>query len=80
MEILWSILIGALCGYIASLLMKSKRGGLLFYIIAGILGGALGHWVAGILKIGGGGLIWQILIGVAGTCLLIWLCRLIFKK
>ncbi len=78
MEILYSILIGALVGCFASYVMKSK-GGLLFYIVAGILGGALGNFIAGKLGIGGGLLV-QILIGVGGTCLLIWLCRLIFKK
>ena len=78
MGILGSILIGALVGWIASRIMKSK-GGLLFYIIAGIVGGALGSWIAGIIGLGGGLLV-QLAIGVAGTCLLIWLCRLIFKK
>ena len=78
MGILISIAIGALFGWIASSLMHSK-GGLLWYIILGVVGGALGNWLAGILGIGGG-LIVQLLIGVGGTCLLIWLCRLIFKK
>lgn len=78
MGIIISILIGAVCGWLASVLMKSS-GGLLWYIITGIIGGALGSWIAGLLGIGGG-LVVQIIIGVLGTCLLIWLCRLIFKK
>lgn len=79
MGILVSILIGAVCGWLASILMHSK-GGLLFYIIAGIIGGALGSFIGKIIGIGATGLLGQIIIGVIGTCILIWLCRLIFKK
>lgn len=74
-----SIIIGAVCGAIASKLMNSK-GGLLFYVIAGVVGGALGSFVAKLLGLAATGIIGQLIIGVLGTCLLIWLCRLIFKK
>ena len=76
--ILINIAIGALCGFIASKIMNSK-GGILWYILIGVIGGALGSWIASLVGIGGGLLV-QILIGVAGTCLLIFLFRLIFKK
>lgn len=81
MNILWSIIIGAVCGALASKVMSSKKGGFLYYLIAGIVGGALGSWVAGLLGISiGSGLIGSLIVGVAGTCLLIFLCRLIFKN
>ena len=79
MGIIVSIIVGAVCGWLASIIMKSK-GGLLFYIIAGILGGFLGSLIAGLLGLGSTNIIGQIIIGVIGTCILIWLCRLIFKK
>lgn len=79
MGIVISIVIGAVVGWLASKIMGGK-GGLLYYIISGIVGSALGSFLAGLLKIGGGGMIWQIIIGVAGTCVLIALVRLIFKK
>ncbi len=74
-----SLAIGAVAGYIASQIMHSKSG-LLWYIILGVVGGALGSFVGKILGIGGDGIIGQIIIGVAGTCLLIAGCRFILKK
>ena len=80
MGIIISVVVGAVCGWLASMLMKSK-GGLLFYIFTGILGGFVGSFVFGkLLGIGGGNLLWQIVQGVAGTCILIFLYRLIFDK
>lgn len=78
MHIIFSILVGALVGWIASKIMNSKKG-FLWYVVLGIVGGALGNWLAGIIGIGGGWIV-QVLIGVLGTCLLIWLFRVIFKK
>lgn len=79
MGIIISIVIGAVVGWLASIVMGGK-GGLLYYIISGVVGSALGSWLAGLIGIGGGGLIWQIIIGVAGTCVLIALVRFVFKK
>ena len=76
MHIIISIIIGGLCGWLASIIMGSK-GSILYYILAGIVGGALGNWLFGFLLSGPLG---QIICGVAGTCLLIFLCRLIFRK
>lgn len=79
MHLIANLLIGALCGWLASKLMKSKSG-LLFYIIAGIIGGGLGGLVFKIIGFSATNLLGSIISGVVGTCLLIWLCRLIFKK
>ncbi|MBQ3791594.1 MAG: GlsB/YeaQ/YmgE family stress response membrane protein [Clostridia bacterium] len=76
--IIISILLGALAGWLASLIMKSSHG-LLLNIIIGIVGGFLGGWLAGLIGLGGGWLV-QFLIAVAGACLLIFLFRLIFGK
>lgn len=79
--IIVSLIIGAVCGWLASILMGSKKGGLLFYIVVGILGGFVGSFVFGhLFKIGGGNTLWQIVQGVAGTCLLIFLYRLLFDR
>ena len=76
-----SLIIGAVCGCIASFLMGSKKGGLLFYIIVGLLGGFVGSFVFGhLFKIGGGNTLWQIVEGVLGTCLLIFLYRVLIDK
>ena len=76
--ILISLAIGAVCGWLASILMGGKKGGLLLYIILGLLGGVVGSWIGTFVKIGG--LLGQIVLGVAGTCVLIFAYRLIFGK
>ena len=79
-SILVMILIGAVCGWLASLIMKSK-GGLLRNIIIGVIGGFLGGWLLSFVPfLNGMGIVSAILGGVLGSCILIWLGRLIFKK
>lgn len=68
---------GALIGWIASLIMKSKSG-MLRNIIVGIIGSSLGGWIARALGIYSTG-IGSFLISVGGACLLIWIARKLFK-
>ncbi len=77
--IIISIIIGGVCGWLASLLMKSKSG-LLFYIITGMLGGFLGSFIFKLVGLGANNMLGQILVGVAGTCVLIFLYRILFGK
>lgn len=73
-----SLLIGALCGWLAGKFMKSKHGFLL-NIILGIVGGFVGNFLFGLLGVSFGGLIGNIVCSVLGACILIWVVRL-FKK
>ena len=77
-QLLVSIVIGALAGWIAGQIMKSK-GSFLRNVILGIVGGAVGGWLGSLIGIGGGWVM-SIILAVAGACLIIWLFRLIFKK
>jgi uncharacterized membrane protein YeaQ/YmgE (transglycosylase-associated protein family) len=52
-NILVWIVVGAIAGWLASLVMKSNQG-LLTDIIVGIIGGIIGGWVLDLLNIGGG--------------------------
>lgn len=71
MGIIISILIGALVGWVAGIIMKSK-GGFIRNAIMGILGGA----VAGLLLPG-----WLGYVGsVIGACLVIWVWEKFIKK
>jgi len=76
MQFLFWMISGALIGWIASMVMKSKQG-LLRNIIVGIIGSSLGGWLAGLIGLHGTG-IGGILISVGGACLLIWLARKLF--
>ena len=71
MGIIISILIGALVGWVAGIIMKSK-GGFIRNAIMGILGGV----VAGLLLPG-----WLGYVGsVIGACLVIWVWEKFIKK
>ena len=82
---IWNLLItlavGALAGWAASKIMKSK-GGLFRNIVVGIVGSFLGSWVAGLLGISAGATLTLvgILVSIGGACLLIFLCRLVLGK
>ena len=77
--IIITILVGALIGWLASLIMKSSHGFIVSCII-GIVGSCLGGWLAGILGISVGGLLGTIIVDVVGACILIALLRLILGK
>ena len=71
MGIIISILVGALVGWVAGIIMKSK-GGFIRNAIMGILGGV----VAGLLLPG-----WLGIVGsVIGACLVIWVYEKFIKK
>ena len=77
-KILVAVLLGALSGWIAGKLMKSKNG-FIVNVILGVAGGALGGWLGSLIGIGGGWVM-SIILAVAGACIIIALARLIFKK
>lgn len=79
MGIIVSLIIGAICGWLAGYIMKSKNG-LLMNIILGIVGGFVGGLIFGFLNISIGGLLGNIISGVVGACLVIFVVRLIKKK
>ena len=78
--LLW-LLFGALVGWLAGIIMKSK-GSLLRNIVLGIVGSIVGGFIASLLGFGnlGAGFsfsIVNILISVVGACLLIFVVRLL---
>ena len=78
MQVIVSLLIGALVGWIAGKIMNSK-GGLVKNILVGLVGGALGGGRGSRLGVSAAGWISSILLGIGGSCRLIWLMRKLFK-
>lgn len=79
-DLIITIVIGALIGFLASLIMKSSHGFWLSCLI-GIIGSVIGSWLFAKLGIRiGTGLVNQIITGVAGSCILIALLRLIMGR
>ena len=76
--IIASIIIGAVAGWLASLIMK-KTNGLLINIILGIVGGFVGGFVFGLIGFGATNLIGQIIVSVVGACIVIAIYNAIKK-
>ncbi|MBP5306348.1 MAG: GlsB/YeaQ/YmgE family stress response membrane protein [Lachnospiraceae bacterium] len=74
-----SLVVGGLCGFLAGVIMKSHNG-IIVNIILGIVGGAVAGALFGVIGISFGGIIGNIICGVVGACLLIFIVRLIRKK
>ena len=82
MQLIISLIIGGVIGWLASIVMKTNaQMGLIANVIVGIVGSALGFWVAGLLGLGAGGDVVRWLIGVGGAVLLIAILKMlnIFK-
>jgi uncharacterized membrane protein YeaQ/YmgE (transglycosylase-associated protein family) len=72
------LIIGAIAGWLAGLLVKGGGFGLLVDIIVGIVGAFIGGWLAHVLGISiGGGLISSIITAVIGAVILLFIIRLV---
>jgi uncharacterized membrane protein YeaQ/YmgE (transglycosylase-associated protein family) len=71
------LVIGAIAGWLAGLIMKGGGFGLIGDIIVGVIGSFIGGWLFGALGIGAGGLIGSIIAAVVGAIILIAIIRLI---
>ena len=67
--------VGAIAGWLAGLIMKSKKSSLLENMIIGVVGAFIGGFVFGALGISAGGLVGSIVTATAGAALLIVIVR-----
>ena len=77
-DLLISVVLGAVSGYLASLIMKTK-GGLLRNIILGVIGGLVGKLLFGSLGISFAGILGTIVVSVVGACIVIFLVNKFLK-
>lgn len=71
------LIIGAIAGWLAGLLVKGGGFGLIVDIIVGIVGAFIGGWLARVLGISiGGGWISSIIIALIGAVILLFVIRL----
>ncbi len=79
MNILVTLLVGAIAGWLGSLIIRGSGFGLIGNIVIGILGSFVGYWVLGKLGFSfGGGIIGAILTGASGAIVILFLASLIF--
>ena len=80
MEILVILLIGALAGWLGSVIFKGSGLGLIGNIIVGILGSFVGYWLLGKFDISlGTGWIGAILTGALGAVVILAIINLLFR-
>ena len=71
------LVIGAVAGWLAGVIMKGGGYGLVGDIIVGVIGSLIGGWLFGLLGIAAGGLIGSIIAAVVGAIILIAILRLV---
>ena len=74
------LIIGAVAGWLAGIIMKGGGFGLLVNIIVGIIGAIIGGFLFGAIGIYSGSFIGSIVIATAGAILLLYIVRIIKKK
>lgn len=80
MEIFVTLLIGALAGWLGSLIFKGSGLGLIGNIVVGILGSFVGYWLLGKFGISlGTGWIGAILTGALGAIIILAIINLLFR-
>lgn len=82
MDILLWIVLGALVGWIASVIIRTNvRQGILMDIVLGVVGAIVGGFLMNMLGQPGvfGLNLYSLIVAFAGAVVLIWLGRLIYK-
>ena len=74
------ILIGAVAGWLAGIILKGKGFGIVLNLVIGIIGSFLGGWLFGILGISFLGIIGELVAAVVGAIILLWIISVIKKK
>ena len=79
--ILIVLVIGAIAGWLAGLIVRGAGFGLIGDIIVGIIGAVIGGWLFGTLGIWpGGGLIGSLIVAFVGAIILLYIIRLIRRR
>lgn len=80
-EILITIIIGAIVGWLADAIVNSDNGSLLLDILVGIVGGYIGHRLFGsMLNLTSNGLVNHIITATAGAVILSLIIKVIRRR
>ncbi|MDD4601044.1 hypothetical protein SDC9_05902 [bioreactor metagenome] len=74
---IWSLLIGAIAGWIAGQLTRGHGFGIVTNIILGIVGAFVGNFTLSLLGIAAYGMLGQLIASVVGAMIILWAARLI---
>ncbi len=74
------LVVGAIAGWLASIVVGGLKWGLLGYIVAGILGGVVGGWLLNVAKVNidlGNPILNSVITSAIGAIVVIFLARLL---
>ncbi|MGA8074040.1 MAG: GlsB/YeaQ/YmgE family stress response membrane protein [Candidatus Acidiferrales bacterium] len=77
MGLLWTLIIGAIAGWLAGTLVKGRGFGLIVDIIVGIVGAFIGGWIFGLLGLTAWGLLGQLCMATVGAVILLVIIKAI---
>ncbi len=77
MGLLWTLVIGAIAGWLAGTLVKGRGFGIIVDIIVGIVGAFIGGWVFGLLGLTAWGLLGQLCMATVGAVILLVIIKAI---
>jgi uncharacterized membrane protein YeaQ/YmgE (transglycosylase-associated protein family) len=81
MDLIVTLIIGAVAGWLGSQIFKGSSLGLIGNIIVGILGSFVGYWLLGRMDVNlGTGIVGAILTGALGAIVILAILNLIFKS
>ncbi len=74
MSWIFSLIIGGIVGWLASIIMKTNaQMGWVANVLVGVVGSLLGYWIAGLLGIAPTGGMVRFIVALAGAALLIFI-------
>ena len=78
MDLIISLVIGGVVGWLGSIVMKTNaQMGLIANVLVGVIGSALGFWLAGLIGIAAVGGIGRWLVAIGGAVVLIALLKVL---
>ena len=74
-DLVWTLIIGGIAGWLAGTLIKGAGFGILADIVIGVIGGFL----FGLIGLAAYGLLGQLLVATIGAMILVWIVRQLKK-
>lgn len=73
---IWTLLIGAIAGWIAGQLTRGQGFGIVTNIILGVVGAFVGNFALSLLGLAAYGTIGQLVASVIGSVIILWIGRM----
>jgi uncharacterized membrane protein YeaQ/YmgE (transglycosylase-associated protein family) len=77
--LIFTLIIGAVAGWLAGKIMKGKGFGVIGNIVVGVVGAVLGGFLFGLLGVSAGGMVGSLVTATIGAIVLLWIVSLVKK-